>query len=109
MFVTTLFIVIGVLLPDPALSCRSVTTATGYDFARVHIGECVTLATEDGSAAAYVITEIRVTQVLGVDDGFGAFAFDAVQVDEAAGAMLYKLIERHSLTPRQSGIPLQAV
>lgn len=96
MFVTTLLIIVGTLLsPDAPLSCRVVATPAGYDFAHVRVGECVTLAAEDGSAAAYVVTGMRIEQVLGADDGYGEFAFDAL--DTEAGAFLYKLIERHAL------------
>lgn len=106
MLVTTLLIIVGTLLPpDAALPCR--VAAAGADFARARIGECVTVAAADGSAAAYVVTAIRVEQVLSTDDGFGEFAFDAMQVE--ADAFLYKLIERHTLIPIRSRMPLQAV
>lgn len=96
MFVTTLLIIVGTLLPDAPLSCRVVaTSAGGYDFARVRVGECVTLAAEDGSAAAYIVTGMRIEQVLGADDGYGEFAFDALEASE--DAFLYKLLERHAL------------
>lgn len=97
MFITTLLVIVGTLLsPDAPLSCRAVaTSAGGYDFARVHVGECVTLAAEDGNTGAYVVTGMRIEQVLGADDGYGEFAFDALEASE--DAFLYKLLERHAL------------
>lgn len=97
MFVTTLLIVVGTLLSPDAGPCRVVTTPAGYDFAHVRVGECVTLAAEDGSAAQYVVTSMRIEQALGAADGYGEFAFDALDTDAEAGAFLYKLIERHAL------------
>lgn len=95
MYITTLLVIVGTLLPDAPLSCRVVTTPAGYDFARVHVGECVTLAAEDGNTGAYVVTGMRIEQVLGADDGYGEFAFDALEASE--DAFLYKLLERHAL------------
>lgn len=95
MFITTLLVIVGTLLsPDAPLSCRVVTMPAGYDFARVHVGECVTL-TADGVEAQYVVTGMRIEQVLGADDGYGEFAFDAFEAE--GDAFLYKLLERHAL------------
>lgn len=94
MFVTTLLVIVGTLLPASPLSCRVVATPAGYDFAHVRVGECVTL-TADGVEAQYVVTGMRVEQVLGADDGYGEFAFDAFEAE--GDAFLYKLLERHAL------------
>lgn len=101
MLVVTLLIIAGTLLPDaPALdACRAVVTPAGYDFARVHVGECVTVTAPDGTEAQYLITEIRIQQALSREDWLGEFAFDALEQDTESGAMLYKLIERHALIP----------